>query len=1186
MKTTFSRRQLYALGEPFGDSATVKKVDGGRIYGLGGGGGPTQTTSTSYQTNIPEYARPYVDTMLGATQNQLFTTKQGPETTDPSTGMTMPGKTEITGFQPYRAYGGTYDASGQQLTYDPGKAVAGFQPMQETAQRGIAGLQTPGQYETATQATAAGIQNAFSAGQQYQPQYFGNQFQAPGQYQPGQFGMMQAQAPELQQYQMGPAERASTQSFTQPGSAEAYMNPFMQSVVDKQTREAERQAGLAAQQQRAQSIQRGSFGGGRTAIREAAAARDLAQLKSDIYGTGQQAAFQNAQQQFNAEQQARMQAQLANQQAGLTVGGQNLAAQLGIQQLGAGQDLQAQLANQQAFQQAQAQREASRQFGYGQQMNAAQQRAQYGLAANQLNAQQQQFGANLGLQGTQAAMQGAGQLAGIGGQQLQAQQGILGLQNQVGAQQQQLEQQKINQAMQDYANAQQYPLMQLGFMSNMLRGLPMQSVATQQYVAQPNAATQAIGALGTGASIYNAFKAKGGVIKEMAEGGIASVPRYDVGGEVYSDLLEMNVEQLKNTIRGSSSQRVKEMAKGILAEKMTQRMYGGGIVAFQTGGDISPSKENLTQVSPIEKLAQDMAARNQYWDERARERDMAVIAGIRRDIDELPDIADNKGRFSYEARSELGRNIIEGLLARRYNREGVAPISTEPVDVAPFAPTAPLAAGSQTAPATDSNAGITSVAQPAYSGDPDFQFLASGAAGPQTAPATSSNAGIVGAVSKPSAPPARGASSDGSAGEAAAQASQAAAQASKAAIRELAQPSSGDQRAAGSAIANSTTIPAELKGIYSEALKEADKPVSQLIAERKQMLKDAGVVDVAQGRATQRSNLMAERANAEDEAKRQRHLRLAQIFAKWGSTPGSTLVAGLNAFKENVENIITDEKELKKFKRDLDKSIADLDQADRLEKIGEVDAAMKIKMDAKNKVERLNEKVFDYQQQQLREDRQTQRDREKSKAEAERQEAHDLRDRETRLQVTELDRKLQAQIKQIEAAAQSGRRNETLYTNAVGLQANVEAKIGNLMKSPQYVEAERFANMDPEGKSEDVKKRIAASRKTIETANANFDRMRNDVLEAVERARARLEGEPYKPPKAGPKEGPASGDRAPLPSFERGSSSAASNPEVNAELKQAQDQLVAATKSGDSEAAAIYAKKVADLKRKLDAAGK
>lgn len=118
------------------------------------------------------------------------------------------------------------------------------------------------------------------------------------------------------------------------------------------------------------------------------------------------------------------------------------------------------------------------------------------------------------------------------------------------------------------------------------------------------------------------------------------------------------------------------------------------------------AEKSLAEMSPTKKLAQatknldqDFAARNQYWDERARERDMAVIAGIRRDIDELPDIADNKGRFSYEARSEVGRNIIEGLLARRYNREGVAPISTEPVVVAPFAPTAPTAAAAAPAAA-------------------------------------------------------------------------------------------------------------------------------------------------------------------------------------------------------------------------------------------------------------------------------------------------------------------------------------------------------------------------------------------------------------------------------------------------------------------------------------------------------
>ena len=126
---------------------------------------------------------------------------------------------------------------------------------------------------------------------------------------------------------------------------------------------------------------------------------------------------------------------------------------------------------------------------------------------NAFNAAQQaqQFGANLGLQGQQAALQGYGQannaagtLGQLGTQQLNAQQGILGLQNQYGGQQQAAQQNMINQAIQNYATAQQYPMMQLGNMSNLLHGLPMQSSTTQSYQAQPGLASQ-IGSLGAGA---------------------------------------------------------------------------------------------------------------------------------------------------------------------------------------------------------------------------------------------------------------------------------------------------------------------------------------------------------------------------------------------------------------------------------------------------------------------------------------------------------------------------------------------------------------------------------------------------------------------------------------------------------------------------------------------------------------
>ena len=130
------------------------------------------------------------------------------------------------------------------------------------------------------------------------------------------------------------------------------------------------------------------------------------------------------------------------------------------------------------------------------------------------NAQQQMLsGANLGLQGRQAALgglgqatQAAGQLGQLGTQQLGAQTNIAQLQSQVGAQQQALEQQKINQAIQDYATQQQYPYMQLGIMNAMLRGLPLQSTTTQTYQAQPSTGQQL---LGYGLGALGAYKAFG-----------------------------------------------------------------------------------------------------------------------------------------------------------------------------------------------------------------------------------------------------------------------------------------------------------------------------------------------------------------------------------------------------------------------------------------------------------------------------------------------------------------------------------------------------------------------------------------------------------------------------------------------------------------------------------------------------
>lgn len=60
---TLSRKQLYAAGEPFGDCATVKRIDGRLICGSGGGGssGGTSTTTQSIPDELKPLASAYTN---------------------------------------------------------------------------------------------------------------------------------------------------------------------------------------------------------------------------------------------------------------------------------------------------------------------------------------------------------------------------------------------------------------------------------------------------------------------------------------------------------------------------------------------------------------------------------------------------------------------------------------------------------------------------------------------------------------------------------------------------------------------------------------------------------------------------------------------------------------------------------------------------------------------------------------------------------------------------------------------------------------------------------------------------------------------------------------------------------------------------------------------------------------------
>ena len=152
-------------------------------------------------------------------------------------------------------------------------------------------------------------------------------------------------------------------------------------------------------------------------------------------------------------------------------------------------------------------------------------------AAAQLNAQQQQFGAGLGLQGLQTANQAASNLANIGQTQYGQNMGILGMQNQFGGQQQQQVQNVLNNQYGDFLNAQNHPYKQLGFMSDMLRGLPLTQQSQAMYGQAPSMVSQVAGLGLAGAGAYKAFGASGGATQDLERrpAGLAELALYRMG---------------------------------------------------------------------------------------------------------------------------------------------------------------------------------------------------------------------------------------------------------------------------------------------------------------------------------------------------------------------------------------------------------------------------------------------------------------------------------------------------------------------------------------------------------------------------------------------------------------------------------------------------------------------------------
>jgi hypothetical protein len=344
---------------------------GGKIMPQGGGGSSAPTSSTVTQTNIPEYAQPYVENALGQAA-ALTDISQNP-------------------YQPYQ-----------------GQRVAGFDPMQAQAMQNIAGQQVApqlndasnmaymtGQYGLGTQGAAAQLQN----------QALGYGAQAAG---------------AGQQYAM---------NTTNPGVTQAYMNPYLQNTLQPALQEINRQYDITGAKQMGDATRSSAFGGSREALMAAENQRAKNSAMNTLIGQGYSTAYDKAMQ---------------NQQFGANLGLQGLQT--------AGQ-------------------------GVGQATNAGQ----------------------YGLQGLNTAGQAASTLGALGQTQFGQQQAANQAMMQAGNQQQQNRQQGLDVAYQDYQSQLNYPYRQLGFMSDLMRGLPLTQQSQSVYQAAPPVSQQLMG-LGLGAA--------------------------------------------------------------------------------------------------------------------------------------------------------------------------------------------------------------------------------------------------------------------------------------------------------------------------------------------------------------------------------------------------------------------------------------------------------------------------------------------------------------------------------------------------------------------------------------------------------------------------------------------------------------------------------------------------------------
>jgi hypothetical protein len=470
----------------------------------GGSSGPSSTTTNT--SNLPEYARPYFERMMERAEA---------ESNQPYVGYDAQ---RLAGFAPdvQQGFGITRGVAARGTPeVDQAAGIAGRPVNIEAMSAGAADI--GGARHGISGATLAGAQNMYGARQSAAGASqvgAGDIYTSRGMTQRtldrggmeteqnrNMAGLAASRGMEAGDYRSNAIQQ---QAFGR-GQAQEYMSPYMEEVVARQKAAAVRDFDEGKGSRDTAAIRAGAFGGYRSAIQEGVAQRGLGERLSDIEATGRQRAFESAQAQFERDRAASMSAQgtteaqrLAAAQYGLAGAGLGLQGAQAMGQFTAAQQAAGLQGAQAMSQLGLAERQAAlQQAGMLGQFAATEQGLGYqgadalarlGMGQQNISLAQQTAQQNAAMQQAQMLGQLGAQRQGLTLQQAQA------LQQQGGAQQQQ-QQREFDLAYGDFLRQQEADKQQINFMSNILRGVPVQPTQVRNVYENPNPLAQ-FGGLG------------------------------------------------------------------------------------------------------------------------------------------------------------------------------------------------------------------------------------------------------------------------------------------------------------------------------------------------------------------------------------------------------------------------------------------------------------------------------------------------------------------------------------------------------------------------------------------------------------------------------------------------------------------------------------------------------------------